>query len=389
MFDHFSLSSLENALSTLEPSQSDTLIDDPIFKLFRTVLDEPCSGLQELWQDMFNKQEYCNIVEYIAPIPNLTQHIHNNEPGTFLDYKMMRENLHEVQDYIQGGQQVILDMYSFLNHLTGTHVDFVLSTVSMSTWQLFSKMVDIFYGLVRDFPFEHFVMDTIDTHTIDWPPYEIVKSSIASSICKAQTDVCKAAQGLLRLKSSPDLVTFTSYLAGAASYRNKITNNNSQFDLGADTQDELENILQGNEQAEEEDQAAINILQRYTGPLTSASILSRRKAAVTRRNILTAQARITKNHHHRETNKSNTHQYGNMTRLPISATIIRALSMIQETYRISLTEEDEKEQQEGIVGGLKGMTIEALEEEFNEREPMGGMILGKGFEVLNSFGEVV
>lgn len=374
MSDHFSIANLEAALSRLSSSNPDSLIDDPIFKMFQTALDEPFSGLRELWQDLFNQQRYLDIVEYIVPIPHLAQHIHNNEPGVFIDYKSMRENLHVYQDYIQGGQQVVLDMYEFLNHFTGVHVTFIRSTVSMAIWQLFSKMLDRFYGYISDIPFESFVQDTIDIHNIDWPSYDSVKSKLTTHIRDAQVEIYKAAQELTHLKSSSDIVTFTSHLATAAAYKNKLTIDNSQLDLGNDL--DLENDLV-------EDPRVSRILSKYTGPKTRATLISRRKAAIMKRNAMNTQARITKNQVLRQTNRDNIHQYGNMSRIPISDSVVRALSMIQETYRVSLTEEDEDEA--GVVGSMKQMSLEAMEEEMKVKDPLGGMMLGEGFKVLNPF----
>lgn len=373
MSEHFTIANLEQALSQLNPSDSDSLIDDPIFKIFQTALNEPCSDLQELWQDIFNQQSYPDIVEYIVPIPFLAQHIHNNEPGVFIDYKSMRENLHDLQDYIQGGQQIILDMYSFLNHFTGVHVTFIRSTVSMATWQLFSKMVDRFYGHISDIAFESFVQQTIDIQNIDWPSYDSVKSTMTKNIRDAQVEIYKAAQELTHLKSSADIVTFTSHLATAAAYKNKVTIDNKQIDLG--NHSDIENNLV-------EDPRVTRILSRYTGPKTRETLLARRKQAIKLRNAQAAPSRIASQRQLREQNRNNIHQYGNMSRVPIADSVVRALSIIQETYRVALMEDDEDEK-DGVVGGLKDTSLESMEEETKMREPLDGIIIGEGFSVVN------
>lgn len=375
MSNHFTIANLEEALSRLDPSDSDSLIDDPIFKIFRTALNEPCSDLQELWQDMFNLQAYPDIVEHIVCIPHLAQHIHNNEPGVFIDYKTMRETLHELQDYVQGGQQIILDMYSFLNHFTGVHVTFIRSTVSMVIWQLFSKMVDRFYGQISDHPFESFVRETIEIQNIDWPSCDSVKSQMTRKIRDAQVEIYKAAQELSYLKSSADIVTFTSHLAAAATYKNKVCLESNQISFGNES--DIENDLI-------EDHRVAKILSKYTGPRTRATLLSRRKQAIIQRNAQATQARIAKQHHLRQQNRNNIHQYGNMSRVPLSDSVVRALSMIQENFRLTLTEDDEDEE-DGVLGNMKGMSLESMEEEMKAKEPLGGVLVGKGFHVLDPF----
>lgn len=378
MSDHFTIGDLELALSRLNPSQTDTLIDDPIFKLFRKALDEPFSDLQDLWQDIFNLQEYPDIVEYITPIPHFAQHIHSNEPGVFIDYKAMQENLHDLQDYMQGGKQVILDMYDFLNHFTGIHVTFVQSTVSMAIWQLFSKMLDRFYGYITDAPFATFVNKTVEYHSTmkNWPAYKDVKSTITTNIHDAQVQIYKAAQELIRLKSSSDLVTFTSHLVTAAAYKNKVTLESNQLitsDANIDNDDDADLV---------ENPRITRILNRHVGPQTRAALLAKRKAAIARRNARDTNTRISKNNAQRERNKNNVHQYGNTARVPLMDSVVRALSTIQENQRVSL-EEEESDEEKKVLGQLNGMSLEEMEQEMKVREPLGGMLVGGGFEVYN------
>lgn len=78
-----------------------------------------------------------------------------------------------------------------------------------------------------------------------------------------------------------------------------------------------------------------------------------------------------------------------MARVPLTDSVVRALSVIQEGYRELLFTGDEEEM---VTKGVKGMSVaekgevEEMEEEMNRREPLGGILVGEGFAVVDVWG---
>lgn len=345
----------------------DSLVNDPVFKTFQEALKEEYSDLPDRWQETFSLQVYPDPIEYLAPVNRSGHFFHIEEPEIQVDYKQMRENLHNFQDYIPGGQQTVTSMYEFINAFNGAHVDFVRSSIAMHGYQLYSKMADRFYGYVRDLAFEDFVKQTVEytDDTSAWPPYLSVQSTLHTDFTNAELAMQQAAQQLVQLKSSSDLTSFNANIEAARSAKQS-----------ADAE---------------------SILSKYIGSQTRAE-RARRKAAVSRRNVQNTQARVTKNAALRRRNQENIHQFGCMSRTPITEHVLRALTILQVKYSDDMYDEEEAEteievdeEEKKVVAKMKGLSVAAkfggdaenMEEVMKVQEPMGGILVTGGYHVVD------
>lgn len=357
-------------MARLDPNP-DSLVNDPIFQTFQTALDEEDSDLHSLWLDTISLQIYSDPVEYLAPINNLVHFFHRQEPGVEIDYKTMREELHDFQDFIIGGQEKALALYEFINNFTGAHVEFIRASIAMHGWHMYSKMADRFYGLVSDPAFEVFVKNSIGYYEINtsaWSSYELTKHELQMKLICAQAFMENAAFRLATLKKSPEFREFKA------------------------------NILLAKKAKEmKETKDAERILSKYIGNQTRAE-RTRRKAAVANRNSKATVDRILKNSALRRRNQANIHQFGCMAREPITESVLRALNTLQEKYSDGLFDDEEKQAKEEemeekkVLAGIKGLTVtvkaqyedlETMEEVMKAREPMDGILVGEGFHTVH------
>lgn len=419
MSDSFTMADLKREISNLEERRfSNSLVDDPTFKVFQTALSDEYSDLYERWRDMFQLQVYPDPTDYLASVQGFREQFYNHEPGCYVDYKRMRENLDDHRNYICGGSMAVLDMYDFLNKITGAHADFIRSHVALAGWELFGKMIDRFYGCVQDEVFETFVKYTLDTtaERSSWPVYEDVLTTLHANMEKAEQTIYNSKILLATLKASERLPDFYHKIEEANMLR-----------------------LQHEETVKQAAKARIaakaeRILSRRLGRQARAARAQRsaeqnkRKITIMLRNATAHAGRVEKYAPLRNRNRNNIHQFGSVSRTPLSAGVIQAINAMQDQCKDGLLEDDDprddlkmlkkqkdattikKEDADGDIDidgdgysadveddaentqltiALQDMSVQdfdALEAKMKVQEPLGGIVVGSGYTCLEMLG---
>lgn len=348
---------------SIDPSSEHSIVEDPVFQTFKTaILSEK---EDESWYRLVYGQEY--------PDPTLLLNgdqfacaIAKQEPGQYIDYEQVRNDLYKAESYMQGGPEMKALTFKLYDELVINHVRYVHAATCAMGFEMYSRLIDRFYGKTGDLQFECLLSSNLPIESSissNWPSYEYVKHHNTCNLNFWRSWQNTYANSIVVLKNSPDLRLFFAQLhtaleaSATTSCRMKVQSKRNT--INSHTQN----------------------LHRVTSPL-----LNQRRCAVEKHKLATQMVRNAKHQELKLNNLHNIHQLGEQSRQRLTDGVVQALSDIQEEWKDKMFEEQ-------CLGDYVGETVEG-EDNVSEKvewqhasasltpngrdEPFDGIILANG-----------
>lgn len=345
----------QNVLTILTNSRQEgqSLVDDKVFQILNGAIGD--DQKVEVWHFIIAYQVYPD-PGILLRIESFARDIAASEPGKQIDYAKIRRDLATAEGDLSGSNEDKQRIFKICNKLVESHINYVQATAKVLGYELYDKLIDRFYGKVKDYKFDHFLASSIPANFVrSGPSYNKIKQNSVDNIRTWHQHQASASYKIEQLKSSVELKVFLA---------------------------KVKTAVERHEDRQRKLVPKVNIPDQRHRPSPQAQTLrlarAQRRASIEKRNKIIEQNRVAKNLRLKSMNLQNIHQLGDQTRICLPDYVIRALTDSQDKYQATLEENKNK-------GDVDGDNLHDVVQQMHiakdgvGEDPLGGIIIPEGY----------